>query len=256
MSTNPSITSSVRLDELIAAIKKVHEEPLDQLQDAVIAADHLGEVADHLIGHFVDQARRSGASWTDIGRSMGVTRQAAQKRFVPKEGNDLDPQQGFGRYTPRARNVVMAAHNEAIAARNPEGRPEHLVLGLLAEPDGIAARAITAQGVLLDTVRQAAAEALPPAADEIPELIPYGSGAKKVLELTFREALRLGHNYIGTEHILLALLEFENGSGVLSGLGLTKEDAEAYVTEALSQYLRSGERTAREAAGEDGTAQD
>ncbi|MGV9241819.1 Clp protease N-terminal domain-containing protein, partial [Streptomyces nigra] len=233
-----------------------HEEPLDQLQDAVIAADHLGEVADHLIGHFVDQARRSGASWTDIGRSMGVTRQAAQKRFVPKEGNDLDPQQGFGRYTPRARNVVMAAHNEAIAARNPEGRPEHLVLGLLAEPDGIAARAITARGVLLDTVRQAAAEALPPAADEIPELIPYGSGAKKVLELTFREALRLGHNYIGTEHILLALLEFENGSGVLSGLGLTKEDAEAYITEALSQYLRSGERTAREAAGEDGTAQD
>ncbi|RDS66953.1 Clp protease N-terminal domain-containing protein [Streptomyces sp. M7] len=256
MSTNPSITSSVRLDELIAAIKKVHEEPLDQLQDAVIAADHLGEVADHLIGHFVDQARRSGASWTDIGRSMGVTRQAAQKRFVPKEGNDLDPQQGFGRYTPRARNVVMAAHNEAIAARNPEGRPEHLVLGLLAEPDGIAARAITARGVLLDTVRQAAAGALPPAADEIPELIPYGSGAKKVLELTFREALRLGHNYIGTEHILLALLEFENGSGVLSGLGLTKEDAEAYITEALSQYLRSGERTAREAAGEDGTAQD
>lgn len=256
MSTNPSITSSVRLDELIAAIKKVHEEPLDQLQDAVIAADHLGEVADHLIGHFVDQARRSGASWTDIGRSMGVTRQAAQKRFVPKEGNDLDPQQGFGRYTPRARNVVMAAHNEAIAARNPEGRPEHLVLGLLAEPDGIAARAITARGVLLNTVRQAAAEALPPAADEIPELIPYGSGAKKVLELTFREALRLGHNYIGTEHILLALLEFENGSGVLSGLGLTKEDAEAYITEALSQYLRSGERTAREAAGEDGTAQD
>ncbi|MFE0919580.1 Clp protease N-terminal domain-containing protein [Streptomyces nigra] len=256
MSTNPSITSSVRLDELIAAIKKVHEEPLDQLQDAVIAADHLGEVADHLIGHFVDQARRSGASWTDIGRSMGVTRQAAQKRFVPKEGNDLDPQQGFGRYTPRARNVVMAAHNETIAARNPEGRPEHLVLGLLAEPDGIAARAITARGVLLDTVRQAASEALPPAADEIPELIPYGSDAKKVLELTFREALRLGHNYIGTEHILLALLEFENGSGVLSGLGLTKEDAEAYITEALSQYLRSGERTAREAAGEDGTAQD
>ncbi|MEU6544506.1 Clp protease N-terminal domain-containing protein [Streptomyces sp. NPDC046859] len=255
MSTNPSITSSVRLDELIAAIKKVHEEPLDQLQDAVIAADHLGEVADHLIGHFVDQARRSGASWTDIGRSMGVTRQAAQKRFVPKEGNDLDPQQGFGRYTPRARNVVMAAHNEAIAARNPEGRPEHLVLGLLAEPDGIAAKAILDRGVLLDSVRQAATAALPSPADEIPELIPYGSDAKKVLELTFREALRLGHNYIGTEHILLALLEFEHGSGVLSGLGITKEAAEAFIAEALAQYLRSGEQTAREAAREGGTAQ-
>ncbi|MFE6178348.1 Clp protease N-terminal domain-containing protein [Streptomyces sp. NPDC056464] len=254
MSTNPTITSSVRLDELIAAIKKVHDQPLDQLEDAVIAADHLGEVADHLIGHFVDQARRSGASWTDIGKSMGVTRQAAQKRFVPKEGTDLDPQQGFGRYTPRARNVVMAAHNEAVAARNPEGRPEHLVLGLLAEPDGIAARAITAKGVLLDSVRQAAGAALPAAADEVPELIPYGSDAKKVLELTFREALRLGHNYIGTEHILLALLEFENGTGVLYGLGLTKQGVEDYVVEVLSQFLKSGEETAKKAR-EDGGAQ-
>ncbi|MFD8049253.1 Clp protease N-terminal domain-containing protein [Streptomyces chartreusis] len=252
MSTNPSITSSVRLDELIAAIKKVHPEPLDQLQDAVIAADHLGEVADHLIGHFVDQARRSGASWTDIGKSMGVTRQAAQKRFVPKEGTDLDPQQGFGRYTPRARNVVMAAHNEAVAARNPEGRPEHLVLGLLAEPDGIAAKAITARGVLLDSVRQAAAAALPPAADEVPELIPYGSDAKKVLELTFREALRLGHNYIGTEHILLALLEFENGTGVLYGLGITKQEVEHYIVELLAQFLKSGEEATKQAREEGG----
>ncbi|MFD5714229.1 Clp protease N-terminal domain-containing protein [Streptomyces pharetrae] len=239
MSTNPNITSSVRLDDLIAAIKKVHPQPLDQLQDAVIAAEHLGDVADHLIGHFVDQARRSGASWTDIGKSMGVTRQAAQKRFVPKESADLDPSQGFSRYTPRARNVVMAAHNEAIAARNAEGRPEHLVLGLLAEPEGLAAHAITAQGVTLDEVRQAATAALPPAADEVPELVPYGPDAKKALELTFREALRLGHNYIGTEHLLLALLEFENGEGVLSGLGITKEETERYITELLSQFLET-----------------
>ncbi|MER5292072.1 Clp protease N-terminal domain-containing protein [Streptomyces pharetrae] len=239
MSTNPNITSSVRLDDLIAAIKKVHPQPLDQLQDAVIAAEHLGDVADHLIGHFVDQARRSGASWTDIGKSMGVTRQAAQKRFVPKESTDLDPSQGFSRYTPRARNVVMAAHNEAIAARNAEGRPEHLVLGLLAEPEGLAAHAITAQGVTLDEVRQAATAALPPAADEVPELVPYGPDAKKALELTFREALRLGHNYIGTEHLLLALLEFENGEGVLSGLGITKEETERYITELLSQFLET-----------------
>ncbi|WP_155058063.1 Clp protease N-terminal domain-containing protein [Streptomyces blattellae] len=250
MSTNPTITSSVRLDELIEAIKKSHTAPLEQLQDAVIAGEHLGEVADHLIGHFVDQARRSGASWTDIGKSMGVTRQAAQKRFVPKESTDLDPQQGFGRYTPRARNVVTAAHNAAIAARNSEGRPAHLVLGLLAEPDGLAAKAITKQGVLLDAVRQAAMAALPPAADEVPELVPYGSGAKKVLELTFREALRLGHNYIGTEHILLALLEHENGTGVLSGLGLTKQAAEEYVVDLLAQFLKIGEQSTKEARDE------
>src|SRR3954463_446396 len=98
---------TVRLDDLISAIQKVHDQPLEQLTDAVLAADHLGELADHLIGHFVDQARRSGASWTDIGRSMGVTKQAAQKRFVPKD--PPAPELGFNRFTDRARNVVAAA---------------------------------------------------------------------------------------------------------------------------------------------------
>ncbi|MFF8974400.1 Clp protease N-terminal domain-containing protein [Streptomyces sp. NPDC014995] len=241
MTSRQDPTSSIRLDDLIDAIKQVHPEPLDQLQDAVIAAEHLGDVADHLIGHFVDQARRSGASWTDIGKSMGVTRQAAQKRFVPKESADLDPSQGFSRYTPRARNVVMAAHNEARTARTPEGLPVHLVLGLLAEPEGLAAKALAEQGASPDVVREAATAALPPAAAEVPELIPYGSDAKKVLELTFREALRLGHNYIGTEHILLALLEFENGKGVLSGLGVEKTGVEQYVERVLAELLKTRE---------------
>jgi hypothetical protein len=239
MTTNSPGTASVRLDDLIEAIKKVHPEPLDQLQDAVIAADHLGDVADHLIGHFVDQARRSGASWTDIGKSMGVTRQAAQKRFVPKESADLDPSQGFSRYTPRAQNVVMAAHNEAKAARNAEVLPEHLVLGLLAEPESLAGKALAEQGVSLDAIREAASAALPPAAEEVPELVPYSAAAKKPLELTFREALRLGHNYIGTEHLLLALLEYENGEGVLSGLGVSKQKTEQYVAKVLSQLVQT-----------------
>ncbi|MGC4950326.1 Clp protease N-terminal domain-containing protein [Streptomyces sp. DT224] len=245
--TNPVVPSQpIRLDDLIAAIKKVHSDALDQLQDAVIAADHLGDVADHLIGHFVDQARRSGASWTDIGKSMGVTRQAAQKRFVakdPGEGTALDPNQGFGRFTQRAKNVVMAAQNEARAAGNTEIGTEHLVLGLLSEPEGLAAAFIKAQGVALDSVRQAATEALPPASEgEIPELIPYNGDARKALELTFREALRMGHNYIGTEHLLLALLEHEDGSGVLSGLGIDKAAAELAITEALS-ILTAGKQT-------------
>ncbi|MFF1962704.1 Clp protease N-terminal domain-containing protein [Streptomyces sp. NPDC058232] len=231
------MTNPVRLDDLIEAIKTVHSDALEQLSDAVIAADHLGDVADHLIGHFVDQARRSGASWTEIGKSMGVTRQAAQKRFVakaPGEPSDLDPGQGFSRFTPRARNVVMAAQNEARAAGNDEIAPEHLALGLLSEPDGLAAAFIKAQDIALDSVRRAATEALPPAADELPELIPYDAGARKVLELTFREALRMGHNYVGTEHILLALLEHEDGSGVLTGLGIDKATAETGIAEAVT----------------------
>ncbi|MGW1378863.1 Clp protease N-terminal domain-containing protein [Streptomyces sp. NPDC002446] len=233
-------TVPIRLDDLIEAIKKVHSDALDQLTDAVIAADHLGDVADHLIGHFVDQARRSGASWTDIGKSMGVTRQAAQKRFVPKASgdNDLDPQQGFARYTPRARSVVVAAQSAARKASNGEITTAHLVLGLLAEPEGLAAKMITMQDVQLDTIRDAATAALPAPVQNAPELVPFDADAKKALELTFREALRLGHNYIGTEHILLALLEHENGTGVLSDTGIDKATTEEQVVSTLAQFLK------------------
>ncbi|MET9533660.1 Clp protease N-terminal domain-containing protein [Streptomyces sp. NPDC006649] len=233
----------VRLDDLIEAIKKVHSDSLEQLTDAVIAADHLGEVADHLIGHFVDQARRSGASWTDIGKSMGVTRQAAQKRFVPKgsgEALTLDPSQGFDRFTPRAKSVVTAAQDEARAAGSAEIGVGHLTLGLLTEPDALAAQALISQGAQLDAVREAVTATLPSESESesesetVPELIPYDAAARKVLELTFREALRLGHNYIGTEHILLALLEFEDGAGALSGLGIAKAATESYVVQVLA----------------------
>jgi Clp amino terminal domain, pathogenicity island component len=236
MATSTGPTQPIRLDDLIEAIKKVHSDPLDQLTDAMIAADHLGEVADHLIGHFVDQARRSGASWTDIGRCMGVTKQAARKRFVPKDPGqpDLDPEQGFARFTPRAKQAVMTAHDEARSVGNDEIGPAHLVLGLLSQPEGIAARVIVEQGVSLDEAARQVSAALPPPVEAGPEVVPYGIDARKALELTFREALRLGHNYIGTEHILLALLELEDGSGLLSELGIDKATTEAKVIAALT----------------------
>jgi hypothetical protein len=244
--TNPvRMTNQVRLDDLIEAIKKVHSDALEQLTDAVLAAEHLGDVADHLIGHFVDQARRSGASWTDIGKSMGVTKQAARKRFVPKdpgELSELDASQGFSRFTPRARNVVMAAQNEARAAGNDEIGTRHLVLGLLCEPAGLAAKAITAQGLSLDAVRQAVTATLSPPAEQGPDLIPYAPEARKALELTFLEALRMGHNYIGTEHILLALLELEGADGVLAGLGVDKASAETNITAALAAVVAAPEQ--------------
>lgn len=239
--TSPTpLTNPVRLDDLIEAIKKVHADPLEQLTDAVLTADHLGDVADHLIGHFVDQARRSGASWTAIGASMGVTKQAAQKRFVPKDPGpplDLDPSQGFTRFTERARNAVVASQNEARNGGNDQIGPGHLILGLLTEPGALAAAAIVAQGVSLDAVREAVTATLPPAADEVPSLIPFDQRAKKTLELTFRQALRLGHNYVGTEHILLALLELEDGDGVLTSLGVDKATAETFIITTVAAIL-------------------
>ncbi|BBY00163.1 Clp protease N-terminal domain-containing protein [Mycobacterium seoulense] len=229
------IAHPVRLDELINAIKSVHTDALDQLADAVLAAEHLGEVADHLIGHFVDQARRSGASWTDIGKSMGVTKQAAQKRFVPRaEAAVLDPEQGFSRFTPRARGAVVAAQNAAHEAANDEITPDHLLLGVLSDPAALATVLLRLQNVDTDALR--AAVNLPPAGAETPDLIPFSGPARKALELTFREALRLGHNYIGTEHMLLALLELQDSSpeeGPLRRCGVDKGRVEADLIKAL-----------------------
>lgn len=229
------MTNTVKLDDLITAITSAHTEELEQLSSAMFAADHLGDVADHLIGHFVDQARKSGASWSEIGRSMGVSKQAAQKRFVPKPpASGVDPTDGFGTFTPRAKNVVMAGQNEARAAGNTIITPGHLVLGLLSEPESLAAKTIAAQGIAGEDLRRAIQATLPAPVSDIPDLIPFDSDAKKVLEHTFEEALRLGHNFIGTEHILLALLEQENEAGALARCGLTKDATEADVSAAVA----------------------
>jgi len=226
------LSNPVRLDDLITAIKKVHDEPLEQLIDAVLAGEALGEVADHLIGHFVDQARRSGASWTEIGKCMGVTKQAAQKRFVPKAHADpIDPNDGFSRFTPRARSVVVGAQNNAHAAGNDEIQPAHILLALFSDPDSLAARLLAGAGV--DAATAAEVVTLPERSAEMPALIPFSGAARKVLDLTFREALRLGHNYIGTEHILLALLETEAEDGPLHTLGVDKQSVETGVVDML-----------------------
>jgi hypothetical protein len=217
----PALSPPVRLDDLIDGITRSTDGALEQLASAMVVAEHLDELSDHLIGHFVDRARRSGASWTDIGRSMGVTKQAAQKRFVPRA--PIDPEQGFQRFTAAARSVVVVAQNEAHAARNGAITPAHLLLGLLHDHDGPTVLAAVAAGRTPLDVRNAALAALPAAVEDPPALVPFDTDAKKVLELSFREALRLESQEVAPEHVLLALLEHEDGRGVLGGLGITRE---------------------------------
>ncbi|MGW2523616.1 Clp protease N-terminal domain-containing protein [Streptomyces sp. NPDC001617] len=225
-------TPPVKLDELITAITEDHTDALDQLAGAVLLADHIGEVADHLIGHFVDQARRSGASWTDIGRSMGVTRQAAQKRFVGKP--DAKPSNAFEKFSQPARSAIIAAMKEAKLAGNAEIVPAHLVLGLLGT-EGTAVDALRAQGVDRGQARDMVVAALPARSDADPVLIPYDAHAKKALELAPRVALRLDEDGVSTGHVLLGLLEEEDGAGVLSSLGVDAAAAETFVAAAADE---------------------
>ncbi|WP_329173443.1 Clp protease N-terminal domain-containing protein [Streptomyces sp. NBC_01477] len=229
----------VRLDDLIDYVKQQHpgSDPLADLEHAVTVAAHLDEIADHLIGHFVDQARRAGASWTDIGRHMGVSKQAAQKRFVPKLPEDLglNVEANFGRFTPRARKAVADAQEEARTARHGAIEPEHLVLGLLSQQDTFAARALIDLGTTPQVVRAAVATA---GEEEEPLTgnLPISPDAKKILQLVLREALRLGHNYIGTEHILLGVLsdDQDRAAQALTALGVTHAAVEEWLTAALA----------------------
>ncbi|WP_062355779.1 Clp protease N-terminal domain-containing protein [Herbidospora yilanensis] len=221
----------VRLDDLITGIKAANPNVLEQLSGAVLMAEHMSDVADHLIGHFVDQARKSGASWTEIGRSMGVTKQAAQKRFVPKLEEN---QQQFSRFTPRAKTAIGEAQRLAKDVGHFTAGQEHLLVAMLADADGLAVKALVSIGVDLDAAREAARNALPETGEALPVNAELGEDNKRLLELTFQEALRLGHNYIGTEHMVLALLG--GGNPVLTGLGVTKERFEEAVVGLLKGF--------------------
>jgi hypothetical protein len=233
---------AVRLDDMIQHVRDKHPDgdALEHLSDAVLVGEQLGDIADHLIGHFVDQARRAGASWTDIGRSMGVSKQAAQKRFVPRPSADVPDPGNWARFTDRARQVVVGAQQRARATGHPEAAPEHVLLALVADQESVASKAIAAQGAALDTVTSVLTEAVGEGPGATDGHVAFTGGARQLLAVTLREAVRLGHDYIGTEHILLALLDDEATvpAAVLTGLGVTKVRSEELIRQALADLRK------------------
>jgi ATP-dependent Clp protease ATP-binding subunit ClpA len=127
----------------------------------------------------------------------------------------------FERFTDRARKVVVLAQEEARMLDHNYVGPEHVLLGLIHEGQGVAAQALTELGISLEAVRQQVEELIGRGEQAQSGHIPFSPRAKRVLELSLREALQLGHNYIGTEHILLGILrEGENvGAQVLVRMG-------------------------------------
>src|SRR5581483_5648577 len=137
-------------------------------------------------------ARTLGASWDIRGR---------------QGSGDM-----FERFTDRARRVVVLAQEEARMLNHNYIGTEHILLGLIHEGEGVAAKALESLGIALEGVRQQVEEIIGQGQQAPSGHIPFTPRAKKVLELSLREALQLGHNYIGTEHILLGLIR--EGEGV------------------------------------------
>ncbi len=117
----------------------------------------------------------------------------------------------FERFTERARQVVVLAQDEARALKHNYIGTEHLLLGLLREEEGIAARALQSLDITVEEVRAQVARIVGQGEEVTTGQIPFTPRAKKVLELALREGLSLGHNHIGTEHVLLGLVRENEG---------------------------------------------
>ena len=157
----------------------------------------------------------------------------------------------FERFTARARRAVVNAQQEARELNHNYIGTEHLLLGLMREPESVAARALQELKISQDTVREQVIQIVGRGQQPPSGHVPFTPRAKKVLELSLREALQLSHNYIGTEHILLGLVREGEGvaSQVLHKLGADLNRVRQTVIQLLSGYT-AGVDTASKAEGE------
>jgi hypothetical protein len=148
----------------------------------------------------------------------------------------------FERFTDRARRVVVLAQEEAKELNHNYIGTEHILLGLIHEGEGVAAKALEALGISLDEVREQVKDIIGMGQQQPTGHVPFTPRARKVLELALREALQLGHNYIGTEHILLGLIREGEGVGaqVLIKLGGDLNRVRQVVIQLLSGYAGKG----------------
>jgi hypothetical protein len=210
MSNLPSV------EQLIASVDASEFTDLDRVRAAVVMADDLGTIGDQVVTHFVEAARTSGCSWSQIGTQLGVSKQAAQQAFVdpiPRRGRfgrrpEMRPR---GRWSAAAKAVIVGAREQAGTLGHNHVGTEHLLLAL-AEGSGVAATALADLGVTPDVVRTHMVEILGRGTGDGSLRRPFTPRTKKVLELAVRESIRLQHDELRTEHLLLGLVR--EGEGV------------------------------------------
>ncbi len=234
----------INLDQLIAAVEQTGASPLDRVSTAALLQSQITALGDDLLDHFVRKARDEGMSWAQIGDALGVTRQAAQQRHGA--GSPLDrllegaPDTGrFKRFTNRARTAIVAAQTAAGERNHGFVGTEHVLLGLLADDESVAAKALTTLGAGRSAVDQKVSELIPAGNEPVVGLAPFTPRAKLALENALGEALALGHNYIGTEHIVLGVHKVDEGlaSRALVDLGVSYDALRAEIVKILVRIV-------------------
>ena len=217
-----------QLPELIASVDAdaASAEPLARLATASSIASELTETSDALVGHLVEQCRSAGHTWAEISDALGVSKQAAHKRYSTVPAS-------LGRYTNRAREVVTGSVDAARGLGHAFVGTEHILLALF-PPGGIAATLLAESG-LTESKVAAAVVARTPSGTAGPAEPAFTPRAAQVFSHALDEALTMGHNYIGTEHLLLGLFRDPEGvaAQMLAEAGATHADYKAKVVKIL-----------------------
>ena len=209
------MTPGPDLQQLIDIIKADAgtDDELEQLATAATTISELTGTSDAALGFFVDRARGARKSWVEISAVLGVSKQAAHKRFA----DSWTTKPAFNRYTQRAMAVVKAAADVAGADNHDYIGTEHLLLAFFTQPESLATKALLQHGLTEEGVRAAVHEVNPAEEPTDPPKTldaarpPFTRRTAHVLQGAVGEALTLGHNYVGTEHLLLAFYRDQGG---------------------------------------------
>lgn len=232
------------LEELIGAVNEQSgsDDRLERLATAVLVSEEVTALADALLNHFVQEARENGASWSQVGDALGVTKQGAQQRFcvrpselrlgklrelkIPQAARRLtlvsarsllEQSRGpIAAFTPRAKRAVLHAAEEAARLCHDYVGTEHLLLGILRDRRCLAVRVLRALEVSPQELRDAVLELVGPGDPKTEgeqASLPFTPRARKVLMHALREAAREGHDHVGTEHLLVGLVAEGHGIG-------------------------------------------
>ncbi|MFJ4834380.1 Clp protease N-terminal domain-containing protein [Streptomyces sp. NPDC088747] len=220
-----------RLDEELPAA-----DELARISEARLRAQTLSDLGDQLIDHYVSKAKQTGASWTEIGDAIGVSKQAAQQRHAPGP---------FERYTNLNRHSIVLAQEAARTYRHDSIGTEHLLLGLLGEPQGLAYELLLAKSESERRVRDAIEAAMPPAGEKaLRGHIPFRPESKEAIEQARGAAAGLGHDWVGTEHTLLGLIRAGDSPAarILRDLGFTWDELRETVRTEIAERSAAREK--------------
>ena len=182
-------------------------------------------------------------AWLAPRLSQPPSKEAPMSGWLPGRSKNRRKTSPFQRFSPGARETVIASQEEARSLRHGYVGTEHLLLGLLRQNDGVAAQALRAAGISTDAVRTEVLDIIGHGHKVVRGHVPFTNRAKTVLQIAVREARNMGHMYIGTEHLLLALLREGHGVAcqVLSKLGADADTLRQHLTELSGQPEAPGE---------------